>query len=142
VNAAVRFHLIAHILYGHGPVGRALGKIVYWVGRVVTLADIDPRCEIDATVLVPHGAGVVIGETARIGARTRIMPGVVVGAVEWDSHKRHATIGADVVVGAGAKVLGPVTVGDGARIGANAVVLNDVAPGITVVGVPARPTNS
>lgn len=138
MNASVRLYLIAHRLVSQGRLGRALAKVVYWLARTITLSDIDPHASIDPSVVIPHGAGVVIGETAVVGARTRIMPGVVVGAVEWSEHKRHATIGSDVLIGAGAKLLGPIRVGDGAKIGANAVVLEDVAPGTTVAGVPAR----
>ncbi len=92
----------------------------------------------DPTVVIPHGSGVVIGETATVGARTVIMPGVVIGARDWSQHKRHADIGSDVFLGAGAKILDPVRIGDGARIGANAVVLDDVASGATSIGAPAR----
>ena len=135
---AVKMHLIASWLWRRGPIGRVLGKIVYWLARILTLADIDPRAQIDPTVVITHGSGVVIGETATVGARTRIMPGVVIGARDWASFKRHADVGASVDIGTGAKILGPVTVGDGARIGANAVVLEDVPPGATAVGVPAK----
>lgn len=139
MNAAVRLHVIAHRLLRTPVVGRLLSKLVYWLSRSLTLADIDPAADLDPTVVIPHGSGVVIGETARVGARTRIMPGVVIGAREWTERRRHATIGSDVFIGAGAKVLGSVVVGDGARIGANAVVVRDVAAGSTVLGVPAVP---
>lgn len=138
MNAAVRLHLIAHRLLAVPVLGRALAKFVYWVARSVTLADIDPAATLHPTVKIPHGSGVVIGETASVGAGTHIMPGVVIGAREWGIHKRHASIGQGVFIGAGAKILGAVDIGDGARIGANAVVLQDVDAGSTVVGIPAR----
>lgn len=138
MNAAVRLQLIAHSLLIVPFVGRILAKIVYWFSRCVTLADIDPSAVLHHTVSIPHGSGVVIGETASVGANTRIMPGVVIGARGWEMQKRHANIGRDVFIGAGAKILGPVHIGDGARIGANAVVLQDVNAGSTVVGIPAQ----
>ena len=121
-----------------GSIGWPFAKLLHWTNKVLTSSDIDPRADIDRSVYIPHAIGVVIGETASIGPNTTIMPGVVIGAAEPTSGKRHANIGADVVIGAGAKILGPVRIADGARIGANAVVLDDVAPGATVVGIPAR----
>lgn len=138
MNLAVKMHLIANRLWRGGPIGRVLSKIVYWLTRLLTLADIDPRAQLDPTVVITHGSGVVIGETATVGANTRIMPGVVIGARDWSAAKRHADVGASVEIGTGAKILGPVIVGDGARIGANAVVLHNVPPGATAVGVPAK----
>lgn len=143
MNLVMRLYLTAHRLHASGgPLGRVCAKPVQWICKALTASDIDPRCEIHRTVLIPHATGVVVGETAVIGPRTVIMPGVVVGARSWDQSDRHAKIGADVIVGAGAKILGPIRVGDGARIGANAVVLHDVAPGSCVVGIPARPVPS
>lgn len=138
MNLAVRLHLIAGAFWRLGFIGRMLSKAVYWISRMATLADIDPRATVDPTVLIPHGSGVVIGETATIGPGTVIMPGVVIGARDWSEYKRHADVGAGVFLGAGAKVLGAVRIGDRARVGANSVVLSDVAPDSTVVGAPAR----
>lgn len=140
MNTAIKLHGVAHRLTSATGL-RWLGKLVYWVSKVTTSSDIDPRAVIAADVFVPHATGVVVGATAEIGPRTIIMPGVVIGSRPRNAAseaKRHATIGSDVVLGAGAKVLGPVVIGDGARIGANAVVLADVEAGATVVGVPAR----
>lgn len=142
VRLAVRLHLIAHGMSAIPVVGWPLAKSVYWLSRTLTSADIDPRADIHPTVSIPHATGVVIGETAVVGPRSVIMSGVVVGARSWDSHDRHAKIGADVFIGSGAVVLGSVRIGDGARIGANSVVLGDVGPGVTVIGSPARPLTS
>lgn len=138
MNAPIRLHLIANRLYRWGCFGRRLAKLVYWFARIVTLADIDPAATIHPSVVIPHGSGVVIGATACIGAGTRIMPGVVIGARDWANEKRHADIGSGVIIGAGAKILGAVRIGDKARIGANAVVLEDVLDGQMVIGIPAR----
>ncbi|MGH8635232.1 MAG: serine O-acetyltransferase EpsC, partial [Burkholderiales bacterium] len=87
---------------------------------------------------IDHGMGVVIGETAEIGDDCTLYHGVTLGGTSWNKGKRHPTLGKGVVVGAGAKILGPITVGDGARIGSNAVVVKDVPPGATAIGIPAR----
>jgi len=139
MNAAIKLHRVAHGLTSTRGL-RWLGTLVYWANKLSTSSDIDPRASIARDVFVPHATGVVIGCTAEIGARTVIMPGVVIGSRDRNNApgRRHATVGADVVLGAGAKILGPVVIGDGARIGANAVVLSDVAPSTTVVGIPAR----
>ena len=139
MNTAIRLHYVAHQLTSVSGL-RWLGKIVYWVNKLTTSSDIDPRAAIGEGVFVPHATGVVIGQTSAVGARTIIMPGVVIGSRDGVSEdgRRHAMVGADVVVGAGAKLLGPVVIGDGARVGANAVVLTNVPPGATVVGIPAR----
>jgi serine O-acetyltransferase len=138
VNLAVRLHLLAHRLHGVRVVGWPLAKVTHWASRILTSSDIDPRATLDATVLIPHATGVVVGERAVIGARTILMPGVVVGARSWERSDRHPRIGSDVLVGAGAVILGRITIGDDVRIGANAVVLEDVPSGCTVVGVPGR----
>jgi serine O-acetyltransferase len=142
MRLVLRLHIIAHKLRAIPVVGWPLSKLTYWFSKVLTSADIDPRADIHPTVSIPHSTGVVIGETAVVGARSVIMSGVVVGARSWDSHDRHAKIGADVIVGTGAVLLGPVRIGDGARIGANSVVLGDVDPGVLVIGSPARPLAS
>ncbi|MGB7542572.1 MAG: serine O-acetyltransferase EpsC, partial [Burkholderiales bacterium] len=89
-------------------------------------------------VFIDHGMGVVIGETAEIGDDCTLYHGVTLGGTTWNKGKRHPTLGRGVVIGAGAKLLGPFTVGDGAKIGSNAVVVKDVPPGATAVGIPAR----
>jgi serine O-acetyltransferase len=100
--------------------------------------DIHPGAKIGRRFFIDHGTGVVIGETTEIGDDCTLYQGVTLGGTSWDKGKRHPTLHANVVVGAGAKVLGPIELADGARIGSNAVVTRDVAPGCTVVGVPGR----
>jgi serine O-acetyltransferase len=117
---------------------RLLARMLSNVGRLLTGIEIHPGAQIGRRFFIDHGMGVVIGETAIIGDGCTLYHGVTLGGTSWKPGKRHPTLGNDVVVGAGAKVLGPVEVGDGARIGSNAVVLKDVPPGVTVVGVPGR----
>ena len=104
----------------------------------MTGIEIHPGARIGRRFFIDHGMGVVIGETAEIGDDVTLYQGVTLGGVSLDPGKRHPTLGNGVIVGAGAAVLGPFTVGDGARIGSNAVVLKEVPPGVTVVGIPAR----
>ena len=108
------------------------------LGRWLTGIEIHPAARIGRRFFVDHGTGVVIGETAEIGDDVTLYQGVTLGGRTLDEGKRHPTLGNDVVVGAGAKILGPFTVGDGARVGSNAVVLEGVPAGATVVGVPAH----
>jgi serine O-acetyltransferase len=139
MNAAVKMHRVAHRLHSVVLL-RWASKLVYWTNKIATSSDIDPRAQLGADVFVPHATGVVIGATATVGDRTIIMPGVVIGSRNGrsDGERRHASIGEDVVIGAGAKILGPVTLGNGSKVGANAVVVEDVAAGVTVIGIPAR----
>ena len=109
----------------------------HW-GRWLTGIEIHPGASIGRRVFIDHGMGVVIGETAEIGDDCTLYHGVTLGGVKWDRVKRHPTLGRKVVVGAGAKILGPILVGDGAKIGSNAVVVRDVPAGATAVGIPAR----
>jgi len=109
----------------------------HW-SRWLTGIEIHPGAEIGRRVFIDHGMGVVIGETAEIGDDCTLYHGVTLGGVKWDRVKRHPTLGRKVVVGAGAKILGPILVGDGAKIGSNAVVVRDVPAGATAVGIPAR----
>ncbi len=106
--------------------------------RFLTNIEIHPGAKIGRRFFIDHGAGVVIGETAEIGNDVLLYQGVVLGGTTHEKKKRHPTIGNDVVVGTGAIVLGPLTVGDGARIGAGSVVIDSVPPGATVVGIPGR----
>lgn len=133
---AVMFHRIAHALWERN--WRVSARFLSQIGRWLTGIEIHPGARIGRRLLIDHGMGVVIGETAIVGDGVTMYQGVTLGGVSLDPSKRHPTIGDDVVIGAGAAVLGPFTVGRGARIGANAVVLREVAPGATVVGVPAR----
>ena len=109
----------------------------HW-SRWVTGIEIHPGATIGRRVFIDHGMGVVIGETAEVGADVTLYHGVTLGGVSLERGKRHPTLGDRVVVGAGAKVLGPITVGEGSRIGANAVVVKPVPPGAVVVGVPGE----
>ena len=134
---ALLFYHVAHWLWESGF--RLLGRFVSHVGRMVTGIEIHPGARIGRRFFIDHGMGVVIGETSVIGDDVTLYHHVTLGGVTWSPGKRHPTVGDGVVVGAGAQVLGPITVGRDARIGANAVVLKDVPPGATMVGIPARP---
>ncbi|MDX1483375.1 MAG: serine O-acetyltransferase [Alphaproteobacteria bacterium] len=115
-----------------------LGRLVSQIGRWLTGIEIHPGAEIGRRLFIDHGMGVVVGETASLGDDVTLYQGVTLGGTSLAGGKRHPTLENGVVVGAGAQVLGPLTVGAGARIGANAVVLKDVPPGVTMVGIPAR----
>jgi serine O-acetyltransferase len=114
------------------------GRIVSNTARLLTGVEIHPGATIGRRVFIDHGMGIVIGETAEIGDDCTLYHGVTLGGVSWDKGKRHPTLARGVTVGAGAKILGPFTVGEGARIGSNSVVVKAVPAGATVVGIPAR----
>lgn len=133
---AVLIHRLAHGLWGLGL--KWVARIVSNLARFVTGIEIHPAAVIGRRFFIDHGMGVVIGETAVIGDDVTLYHGVTLGGTSWQKGKRHPTLGNDVVVGAGAKVLGPIEIGDGARIGSNAVVVKAVPAGVTVVGVPGR----
>jgi len=134
---AVLWHRMAHGLWRLGLRGPA--RIVSHLGRFLTGIEIHPGARIGRRLFIDHGMGVVIGETAEIGDDVLIYHGVTLGGLSGQPGKRHPTIGSSVAIGAGAQVLGPITVGEGARIGANAVVTKDVPANCTVVGIPAKP---
>lgn len=138
---AVLLHRPAHALYRLGF--RTLARIVSHLNRFITGIEIHPGARIGRRLFIDHGMGVVIGETAEVGDDVLIYHGVTLGGLTLESTgkpgKRHPTVGNGVAIGAGAQVLGPITVGDNARIGANAVVSRDVPAGATVIGIPARP---
>jgi serine O-acetyltransferase len=115
-----------------------LARFVAHLGRWLTGIEIHPAALIGRRVFIDHGMGVVIGETAEIGDDSTLYHGVTLGGTSWNKGKRHPTLGKGVVVGAGAKILGPIFIGDGARVGSNAVVVKDVPAGATAVGIPAR----
>src|SRR5207302_9348558 len=118
---------------------RWLGRFTSQLGRWLTGIEIHPGAKIGSCVFIDHGMGVVIGETAEVGDGCTIYQGVTLGGTSlYRGTKRHPTLGAGVVVGAGAKILGGFTVGDDARIGSNSVVVKEVPPGATVVGIPGR----
>jgi serine O-acetyltransferase len=133
---ALLIHRLSHWLWRAKL--RWLGRLVSHVGRFLTGIEIHPGATIGRRVFIDHGMGVVIGETAEIGDDCTLYHGVTLGGTTWNKGKRHPTLGRGVVIGAGAKLLGPFTVGDGAKIGSNAVVVKDVPPGATAVGIPAR----
>ncbi|HHV57926.1 MAG TPA: serine O-acetyltransferase [Firmicutes bacterium] len=133
---AVFLHRIAHWFYVRRL--RFGARLVSQVNRHLTGIEIHPGARIGRNLFIDHGAGIVIGETAEIGDNVTLYHGVTLGGTGKDTGKRHPTVGNDVFIGAGAQILGPIHIGDGAKIGAGAVVVRDVAPGSTVVGVPAR----
>jgi len=133
---ALLIHRLSHWLWQAKL--RWFGRLVSHVGRFLTGIEIHPGATIGRRVFIDHGMGVVIGETAEIGDDCTLYHGVTLGGTTWNKGKRHPTLGRGVVIGAGAKLLGPFTVGDGARIGSNAVVVKEVPPGATAVGIPAR----
>jgi serine O-acetyltransferase len=115
-----------------------LGRFVSHLARWLTGIEIHPAAVIGRRFFIDHGMGVVIGETAEIGDDVTLYHGVTLGGTTWQKGKRHPTLGNGIVAGAGAKLLGPIHVGDGAKIGSNAVVVRDVPAGATAVGIPAR----
>lgn len=133
---AVAAHRIAHALWRRG--WRYLPRFLSFGARLFTNIDIHPGATIGARFFIDHGAGVVIGETSEIGNDVTLYHGVTLGGTSWHPGKRHPTLGDDVVVGAGATILGPITVGHHARIAANSVVIDPVPEGATVVGIPGR----
>ena len=133
---ALQIHRFANWCWRRGL--NWLGRFVSHLGRFLTGIEIHPGATVGRRVFIDHGMGVVIGETAEIGDDTTLYHGVTLGGTSWNKGKRHPTLGKSVVVGAGAKILGPIAIGDGARIGSNAVVVKDVPPGATVVGIPGR----
>ncbi|CAG4882244.1 Serine acetyltransferase [Georgfuchsia toluolica] len=133
---ALTLHRFSHWLWGLRL--RWLGRFVSHFTRWLTGIEIHPGASIGHRVFIDHGMGVVIGETAVIGDDCTLYHGVTLGGTSWNKGKRHPTLQQGVVIGAGAKVLGPIVIGAGAKIGSNAVVVRDVKPGATAVGIPAR----
>ncbi|MEN6371099.1 MAG: serine O-acetyltransferase [Armatimonadota bacterium] len=133
---AVFWHRIAHRLWELRL--QTLARIISYINRFFTGIEIHPGAVIGNGFFIDHGMGVVIGETAEIGENCLLYHGVTLGGVSLEKKKRHPTLGNNVVIACGAKVLGAITIGDNARIGANAVVLKDVPADSTVVGVPGR----
>jgi len=134
---ALALHRLAHAAWGRKLYW--LGRFISHVGRILTGIEIHPAAVLGRRVFIDHGMGVVIGETAEVGDDCTIYQGVTLGGTSlYRGAKRHPTLGKGVVVGAGAKVLGGFTVGDGARLGSNAVVVKPVPAGATAVGNPAR----
>jgi serine O-acetyltransferase len=134
---ALLAHRAAHALLEAGV--PLLPRLIAYLTRAITGVEIHPAARIGREFFIDHGSGVVIGETAVIGHRVTLYQGVTLGGTGFQRGKRHPTLGDNVTVGSGAKLLGPIAIGDGAKIGANTVVVEDVPPGATVVGNPGHP---
>jgi len=133
---AMLVHRFSHRLWNSGL--KWLARFVSHFGRWITGIEIHPGARIGRRFFIDHGMGVVIGETSEIGDDCTLYHGVTLGGTSWNKGKRHPTLGKSVVVGAGAKILGPIEIGDGAKIGSNAVVVKAVPAGATAIGIPAR----
>ncbi|MBN2643866.1 MAG: serine O-acetyltransferase [Desulfuromonadaceae bacterium] len=133
---ALQFHRLSHFLWGKNwPV---LARCVSHFSRFVTGIEIHPGASIGRGFFIDHGMGVVIGETAEIGDNCTLYHGVTLGGTSWAKEKRHPTLGDNIIVGSGAKILGPFTLGDGCKVGSNSVVVKEVPENATVVGIPGR----
>jgi serine O-acetyltransferase len=133
---ALLTHRLSHRLWLSG--WRFPARFLSFIGRMLTNVDIHPGATIGRRFFIDHGACVVIGETAEVGDDVTLYHGVTLGGTSWNKGKRHPTLGNGVVIGAGAKILGPITLGERVRVGANSVVVKDVPADRTVVGVPGR----
>jgi serine O-acetyltransferase len=133
---AIMLHRISHSLYKSGFI--VLPRVISNIARFFTGIEIHPGAKLGRRVFIDHGTGVVIGETAEVGDNVTIYQGSTLGGTGKEKGKRHPTIGNNVVISSGAKILGPFTVGDNSKIGAGSVVLKEVPPNCTVVGVPGR----
>jgi serine O-acetyltransferase len=136
---AVALHGLSNFLWRHRM--PLVGRVVSHIARFLTGIEIHPGAKLGRRLVIDHGMGVVIGETAEIGDDVYIYHQVTLGGTSSKAGKRHPTVGDNVIIGAGAKVLGAISIGEGARIGANAVVVAEVPAGTTVVGIPARPVD-
>ena len=115
-----------------------LARYISQIGRFLTGIEIHPGAKIGRRLFIDHGMGIVIGETSTIGNNCTIYHGVTLGGTGKEKNKRHPDIGNNVIIGCGAKILGPIKLGDDVKIGANAVILNNVEPGVTIVGIPGK----
>ncbi|HFD13386.1 MAG TPA: serine O-acetyltransferase [Crenotrichaceae bacterium] len=136
---AILIHRVSHALWKHN--WKWTGRFLSHIGRFLTGIEIHPGAVIGQRFFIDHGMGVVVGETAVIGDDCTLYHSVTLGGTSWEKGKRHPTLGNNVVIGAGAKILGPLTIGDNARVGSNSVVIKNVADNTTVVGIPARQIN-
>ena len=134
---ALLSHRVAHAMYSAGV--PLVPRLIAMLTRTVTGIEIHPAARIGCGLFIDHGAGVVIGETAEIGDNVTLYQGVTLGGTGFATGKRHPTVQDNVTIGSGAKLLGPITIGHGAKIGANSVVITDVPPNSTVVGNPGHP---
>ena len=133
---ALFFHRVAHVLWNYKLY--LIARFVSHISRFLTAIEIHPAAKIGKRFFIDHGVGVVIGETAEVGDDVFIYHQVTLGATTSKKIKRHPTIGDGVIIGAGAKLLGPINIGKEAKIGANSVVVTDVPPRATMVGIPAK----
>ncbi|OLC12414.1 MAG: serine O-acetyltransferase [Candidatus Rokubacteria bacterium 13_1_40CM_69_27] len=133
---AVAFHRVAHRIWNRG--WRTTARFVSHIARFLTGIEIHPAARLGPGLFIDHGMGVVIGETAEVGENVTLLHGVTLGGTSLKREKRHPTLGDNVVVGAGAKIIGGFVIGDGSRIGAGSVVVREVPPNSVVVGVPGR----
>ncbi|MGQ5523594.1 serine O-acetyltransferase [Chitinimonas sp. PSY-7] len=133
---ALTFHQLAHMLWRNNF--KWLARFTSHISRFLTGIEIHPGATIGRCVFIDHGMGVVIGETAVIGDNCTLYHGVTLGGTSWNKGKRHPTLEAGVIIGAGAKILGPITLHAGTKVGSNAVVVKDVPANATAVGIPAR----
>lgn len=133
---AILWHRLSHALWNLGL--KWLARLSSHLARWLTGIEIHPGACIGRRVFIDHGMGVVIGETAEVGDDCTLYHGVTLGGTSWQKGKRHPTLERGVIVGAGAKILGPIRLGEGAKVGSNAVVVKDVPAGATAVGIPAR----
>jgi len=133
---SILMHRVNHWLWNKRL--RLLARLGSHIARFLTGIEIHPGAAIGRRFFIDHGMGVVIGETSEIGDDCSIYHGVTLGGTTWQKGKRHPTLKNNVIIGAGAKVLGPITLGEGSRVGSNAVVVKDVPPGATVVGIPGH----
>ncbi|GAA3643877.1 serine O-acetyltransferase EpsC [Asaccharospora irregularis] len=133
---AIIWHRVSHFLYKKKMFFTA--RLISQISRFITGIEIHPGAKIGTGILIDHGMGVVIGETAEVGNRVTIYHGTTLGGTGKDKGKRHPTVGNDVVIGAGTKVLGPINIGSNVKIGANSVVLKDIPDDSTAVGIPAK----
>ena len=135
IHAVIR-HKISHFLYKKKII--FLARLISQISRFFTGIEIHPGAQIEKHLFMDHGMGIVIGETSIIGENVTIYHGVTLGGVSLDKGKRHPTIGNNVIIGAGAKVLGNITIGDNSKIGANSVILKDIPKDSVAVGVPGK----
>ena len=135
---AITIHRISHRLWQKNGTGKLIARCISHTSRLLTGIEIHPGAKLGNGVVIDHGMGVVIGETAKVGNNCLLYQGVTLGGTGKDSGKRHPTLEENVIVGAGAKVLGAITIGDNTRIGAGSVILKSVDEDCTVVGVPGR----
>ncbi len=136
---AILFHRASHLLWKRNF--KWMGRFLSHIGRFLTGIEIHPGAIIGHRFFIDHGMGIVIGETAIIGNDCTLYHNVTLGGTSWEKGKRHPTLGNNVVIGAGAKILGPLMIGDNARVGSNSVVVKNVSNNATVVGIPAHQIN-